>query len=110
MLRERREARREPREILRLRPAVDGHDDGKRSVAGRLEQKDGDRFAVEALETVQSGLDELVHVDLARARRHTDELVVLDVVDVDVARLDRAREREGEVLTARREDRILDNS
>ena len=58
VLRQRREARREPRPPLRLRAAVHGDDDRERPVAFRLEEEHGNRLAVEALVPVQLRLDE----------------------------------------------------
>ena len=110
VLRERREARREPRQPLRLRAAVHRDDDGERAVALRLEEEDGHRLAVEARVAVQRRLDERRRVDGARARRQPRQLARVEVVEVDVVRLDRAREREREQRAVRREDRMLDDA
>src|SRR5581483_6584917 len=109
-LRERREARREPRPPLRLRAAVHGDDDGERPGALRLEEEDGHRQPVEALEAMERGLDESPRIDVARAGRETVERARADVVEIDVVRLDRAREREGEERSVGREDGMLDDA
>ncbi len=110
VLRQRREARREPRPPLRLRAAVHGDDDRERPLALGLEQEHRDRLAVEAVEAVQLGLDEGVRVDVARAHGQPRQAASLDVVHVDVARLGRAGERDGEQRAVRREDRLLDDA
>ena len=71
------------------------HDDRERPVARRLEQEDRNRFAVEALEAVQRRLDELRRLEGVRTSSDPNRLPVIDVIDVDVARRDRAREGEG---------------
>ena len=87
VLRERREARVEPRPPLRLRAAVDHHDDGERPVAFGPEQEHGNRLAVEAREAVQLAARRAAWCRPLRARRHPLELVRVEVVDVDVERL-----------------------
>src|SRR5439155_17126166 len=75
VLRERREARREPWEPLRLGPAVHRHDDRKRSLTLRLEQEHGHPLAVEALEAMQGRFEELLLIVHERAGRQTRYLV-----------------------------------
>ena len=110
ILGQRREARREPRQPLRLRPAVHRDDDGKRALPLGLEEEHGNGFAVEALETMQRGLDETPRIDRARARREPHDRFHIDVVEIHVVRFGRAREGERELRPIRREHRMLDHA
>ena len=85
-----------------------GDDDGERPVAFRLEEEDGHRLAVEALEAVQLGLDER-RGSTARGLV-VSRLTACSVVEVHVVRLDRRRERKREERAVGGEDGMLDHS
>ena len=82
----------------------------ERALALRPEKEDGDRLAVEARKAVQLGLDERSGIDRARTRRHTLELVRVEVVHVHVERLRRRRERKREQRAVPREHRAVDDT
>ena len=110
MLRQRCERRCEPRKPLCLRAAVHSHDDRKRAFAFRLEEEDRHPLSVEALEAVERRLDQRRRIDVTRARREPLERLPVEVVQIHVVRLDRAREREGEERAVFREDRLVDHA
>ena len=83
---------------------MDRHDNGERAVSFRLEEEDGDRLAVEALEAMKARLDAAFNpTEVGELARFAGR----EVVYADLLRLGRRREAERDLRAVRREDEVV---